>query len=198
MRGAPQSGFSLLISPDQDAQLRVDLRSSSQWARLPTPVAAKSGSVPTHERLGPDDCDSLQDRWKPAIQLDEEQAVMVGKLNATTTAALQDNQLMSKHCVLGFKPYLQLEWRRQDGQKEVEQPDHPASLNDSCAASHPDEVFGMHTLVEGGADPRAPNRNGSTPILLATMNTGKSGSGSPGAKEQQREILRILKEHGAT
>src|SRR5260370_25899241 len=45
--------------PDQYAQLRVDLR--SQWARLPTPVAAKAGPVPTHERLGPDDCENLQD-----------------------------------------------------------------------------------------------------------------------------------------
>src|SRR5258708_39403670 len=34
---------------DQYAQLRVDLRSPSPWARLPTPVAAKAGSVPTHE-----------------------------------------------------------------------------------------------------------------------------------------------------
>src|SRR6202035_682542 len=41
--------------PDQRAQLRVDLRSPAQWARLPTPVAAKTGPVPTHERLGPDD-----------------------------------------------------------------------------------------------------------------------------------------------
>src|SRR4051812_9578830 len=40
--------------PDQRAQLRVDLRSSSWWARPPTPVAAKTGPVPTHERLGPD------------------------------------------------------------------------------------------------------------------------------------------------
>jgi hypothetical protein len=47
--------------PDQRAQLRVDLRSTSQWARLPTPVAANAGSVPTHERLGPDDCENLQD-----------------------------------------------------------------------------------------------------------------------------------------
>src|SRR2546423_6693866 len=47
--------------PDQYAQLRVDLRSPSLWARLPTPVAAKAGPVPTHERLGPDDCESLQD-----------------------------------------------------------------------------------------------------------------------------------------
>ena len=45
--------------PDQYAQLRFDLR--SQWARLPTPVAAKAGPVPTHERLGPDDCENLQD-----------------------------------------------------------------------------------------------------------------------------------------
>ena len=47
--------------PDQRAQLRVDLRSPSQWARLPTPVATKTGPVPTHERLGPDDCEDLQD-----------------------------------------------------------------------------------------------------------------------------------------
>jgi hypothetical protein len=46
---------------DQGAQLRVDLRSPSQWARLPTPVAAKTGPMPTHERLGPDDCENLQD-----------------------------------------------------------------------------------------------------------------------------------------
>src|SRR5580692_7368613 len=56
--------------PDQRAQLRVDLRSPSLGARLPTPVAAKAGPVPTQERLGPDDCENLQDRWKPAIQLD--------------------------------------------------------------------------------------------------------------------------------
>src|SRR4030081_959209 len=52
---------------DQRAQLRVDLRSPSQWARLPTPVAAKAGPMPTNERLGPDDCEDLQDRRKPAI-----------------------------------------------------------------------------------------------------------------------------------
>jgi hypothetical protein len=34
-------------------------------------------------------------------------------------------------------------------------------------------------------------------MLLAALNTGKSGSGSPAAKEQQQEILRILKQHVA-
>src|SRR5260370_16111941 len=47
--------------PDQYAQLRVDLRSPSLWARLPTPVAAKAAPVPTHDRLVPEDCENLQD-----------------------------------------------------------------------------------------------------------------------------------------
>src|SRR6266403_1095429 len=47
--------------PDQRAQLRVDLRSPSLWARLPTPVEATAGPVPTHEHLGPDDGENLQD-----------------------------------------------------------------------------------------------------------------------------------------
>src|SRR5712672_3044584 len=47
--------------PDQHAQFRVDLRSPSLWARLPTPVAAKAGAVPTLKRLGPDDGENLQD-----------------------------------------------------------------------------------------------------------------------------------------
>src|SRR5258706_9919905 len=75
MRGAP---------PDKRAQLGVDLRSSSLRARLPTPVAAKTGPVPSHERLGPDDCENLQDRWKPAIQLDKEPAIIVREPDVTT------------------------------------------------------------------------------------------------------------------
>ena len=57
---APQRIFDA-HPPDQYAQLGADPRSPSQWARLPTPVAAKAGAVPTYERLGPDDCENLQD-----------------------------------------------------------------------------------------------------------------------------------------
>src|ERR1700738_3552661 len=69
--------------PDQYAQFRVDRRSPSQWARLPTPVATKAGPVPTQERLGPDDCKDLQDRRNPAVQLDKEPAIMVREPDAT-------------------------------------------------------------------------------------------------------------------
>jgi hypothetical protein len=85
--------------PDQCAQLRVDLRSPSVWARLPTPVAAKAGPVPTHERLGLDDRENLQDRWKPAIQSDKEPAIIVCEPGAARQPTPQDNQLMSKHRV---------------------------------------------------------------------------------------------------
>jgi hypothetical protein len=142
--------------PDQYAQLRVDLRSPSPWARLPTPVAAKAASVPTHERLGPDDCENLQDFWKPAIQLDKEQAIMVREPDATMRPAPQDNQLMSKHRVLSFKPQLRLEWRGQDGQNETEQPNHSASSGDSITSSTRIK-FSVHTTV-GAADVIASRR----------------------------------------
>src|SRR4030081_176943 len=60
MRGAPQSGFSTLIR-------RINTRSSVSICGRPPcgrdfqRVAAKGGLVPTHERLGPDDCEDLQD-----------------------------------------------------------------------------------------------------------------------------------------
>jgi ankyrin repeat protein len=54
-----------------------------------------------------------------------------------------------------------------------------------CAAA-------VSALLEGGADPRRENKNGSTPRSLASHNTGRSGSGSGPAKEQQREIVRLL------
>src|SRR6202011_3102848 len=121
--------------PDQRAQFRVDLRSPSQWERLPTPVAAKAGPMPTHECLGPDDCENLQDKRKPAIQLDKEPAIIVREPDATRQPTPHDIQLMSKHRVLSFKPQLRLEWRGQDGQNETEQPDHSASLGDSITTS---------------------------------------------------------------
>jgi hypothetical protein len=55
------------------------------------------------------DCENRQDRWNPAIQLDQEPAVMVRELDATMQPTPQENQLMSKHRVLSFKPQLRLE-----------------------------------------------------------------------------------------
>jgi ankyrin repeat protein len=59
-----------------------------------------------------------------------------------------------------------------------------------CAAA-------VKALLEGGADVQLKNRSGSTPMQLAIRNTGRGGSGSPDAKVQQAEIVRMLERHGA-
>jgi len=50
----------------------------------------------------------------------------------------------------------------------------------------------VKTLLAHGADPRAPNGNGSTAFDLAVRMTGRGGSGTPAARDQQREILELL------
>ena len=55
----------------------------------------------------------------------------------------------------------------------------------------------VRALLDGGANPRLLNGSGSTPLHLAVQNTGRGGSGSPHAREQQAGIVRLLLERGA-
>lgn len=59
-----------------------------------------------------------------------------------------------------------------------------------CAAA-------VRVLLANGADPRRKNGSGSTPLHLAVQNTGRGGSGTAAALEQQRKIIRLLMDHGA-
>jgi len=56
----------------------------------------------------------------------------------------------------------------------------------------------VRALLENGADPRLANKSGSTPSGLATQTTGRSGSGSAAAKEEQLAIIALLRAHGAS
>jgi ankyrin repeat protein len=56
----------------------------------------------------------------------------------------------------------------------------------------------VRALLDGGANVRHPNKAGSTPLHLAVQTTGRSGSGSPEAREQQAGIVRLLLERGAS
>ena len=56
----------------------------------------------------------------------------------------------------------------------------------------------VRALLDGGANPRAPNRAGSTPLHLAVQTTGRGGSGSQHARQQQTGIIRLLLERGAS
>jgi ankyrin repeat protein len=55
----------------------------------------------------------------------------------------------------------------------------------------------VRALVEAGADPRQPNKAGTTPLHLAVQTTGRAGSGSAQAREQQAGIVCFLLERGA-
>jgi ankyrin repeat protein len=55
----------------------------------------------------------------------------------------------------------------------------------------------VRALLENGADPRLRNKRGSTPLHLAVQNTGRSDSGAVAAKDQQRQIIGLLLQHGA-
>ena len=55
----------------------------------------------------------------------------------------------------------------------------------------------VRALIDAGADPRQPNKAGSTPLHLAVQTTGRGGSGSEKARQQQVGIVRFLIEHGA-
>jgi hypothetical protein len=54
----------------------------------------------------------------------------------------------------------------------------------------------VKALLDGGSDAQGRNGNGSTPMMLATRQTGRSGSGSAEAKAGQAEIIRLLEDAG--
>jgi len=56
----------------------------------------------------------------------------------------------------------------------------------------------VRALLDGGSNPRQRNGAGSTPLHLAVQTTGRGGSGSPRAHEQQAAIIRLLLDSGAT
>ena len=53
-----------------------------------------------------------------------------------------------------------------------------------CAAA-------VSVLLAHGADPRRENGSGSTPLHLAVQTTGRGGSGTVSAKEQQARIIHL-------
>src|SRR5450830_1129247 len=103
--------------PDQRTEVCLDLRPPSPWARFPTPIVAKAGTMPPHERLRLDDREDLQNRRKPAIQLDKKPAVVVRQPDSAMHITPQNDQLMSERRILSFKPNLRLERRGQESKE---------------------------------------------------------------------------------
>jgi hypothetical protein len=66
-----------------------------------------------------DDCDNLQDRREPSIQLDKKPAVVVPQPDPALNLTPQPDQLTSERRILCLKPALRLEWCGQNGQYET-------------------------------------------------------------------------------
>jgi ankyrin repeat protein len=56
----------------------------------------------------------------------------------------------------------------------------------------------VRALLDGGANPLTRNKTGSTPLHLAVQTTGRGGSGSQRARDEQAAIIRLLLERGAS
>jgi len=55
----------------------------------------------------------------------------------------------------------------------------------------------VRALLFNGAAARLANKSGSTPLHLAVQDTGRGGSGSPAARQEQTEIIQLLIAQGA-
>ena len=117
MRGAPRAGSrcssagSTRGGPFRSAAaLPVSATSNAN--------TAKARPMPTHQRLGTDDREDLQNRRKRSIQLDKEPAIAVREPGSATHLAPQNDQLMSECRILRRKPAPRLERRGQDTRKK--------------------------------------------------------------------------------
>jgi hypothetical protein len=75
-RGAPRSGFSLLVRRMM-ADLAVDSGAATTLAGLPPPIGPKAAAMPPDHRLGLNHCDRIQNGGERSGQLEEDQPVNV-------------------------------------------------------------------------------------------------------------------------
>jgi hypothetical protein len=118
---------------------------------------------------------------------------MVLESDATMQRAPQDNQLMSKHRVLSFKPQLRLEWQGHDGQNEMEQPDQSASLGDSITASTRIR-FSAQTGVNPGSARGAQHFDAASSTWQRFSGYAVAGAYTNRQREQKRERKREKRE----
>jgi len=85
---------------DQRAQFRLDRPSPSPSTRFPTPIAAKAGPMLTYQRFGSNNRENRKDRRKPAVELNEEPAVVARETSPALQFTPQDHQLMSERGIL--------------------------------------------------------------------------------------------------
>ena len=101
--------------------------------------------MPTHEGFGADDRDGLEDRWKPSIQLDQEQAITIRVPDATAHPPLQHDQLMSERRILCLKSAPRLDGEANRARNKQSSAIIAADVRRFSYLINMDQVFGTHT-----------------------------------------------------
>src|SRR5262245_38348486 len=88
---------------DQRPQFRRDRWPSSAIPGFPVPVVTAALAVREQQRRCVDKRDGVQDRWEPAVELEEDPAITVGQLDAAAYFPLQHNDVLPKRGILERK-----------------------------------------------------------------------------------------------
>jgi hypothetical protein len=96
-------------SSDQVAHLFADPRSTPKRSGLPSPISGKTHSMPTHNRLGPDDGYGVKNARTATIEPNEQGSVSPTQIQSAWRALLQNIELMPQYQVFGFELASRLE-----------------------------------------------------------------------------------------
>jgi hypothetical protein len=106
------SHFIITHPSDQVAHLFADPRSTTERSGLPSPVNGKAHSMPTHDRLRPDDGYGVKNARTATIEPNEQGTVGPTQMQSTWCALLYNNELMPQYQDFGFQPPPRLEGRK--------------------------------------------------------------------------------------
>ena len=186
----PHSGLSNAHPPDQRAQVRVDLRTASKGVGFPTPVPAEAGSVPSHEGLGADNRDGLEDCRKPPIQLDEEQAITIREPDTSAHLPPQYDELMPQRRVLCLSRLFDLNG---DTNRASQRQNSAIIVADVRRFVHVDGVLGTDRCVNDGISTAAGASSPAARSGIMSWEMVRTLSAPPRTRSNLEISLRLAK-----
>src|SRR6266446_2710997 len=115
-------------SSDQIAYPFADPRSTTERTGPPSPVGGDPHSMPTHDRVGPENGYGVKDARIATIEPDEHGSVRPTQMHSTWHALLQDVELMPQYQDFGFQSPSRLEAIAQHADEKEADCNHAAIM----------------------------------------------------------------------